>query len=225
MKPLLFLAGLCVAVAAGWGGTPTGDEILAKVEEHFAGVEDYTVNLLVTVDLERLRVPPMHITMYFKQPDRVHFSSRGFALLPRESMAFTTARFRERFTVEDVAVRRDSGRLRYDLTLKPKEDRTKLRRFVLTVDPEHWTTERLTAPQFDGRTMEALFEHRQVEGRWLPASLEVKFSAPKEGEDEQALPGAPRQPVPRNGSISLRFSDYRLNTGLPDSLFNDSNPR
>jgi outer membrane lipoprotein-sorting protein len=222
MKHRLLTCLLAVATASASGETPSGEEILRRVEENFQGIDDYTVALDITVDLERLKVPPMHVMMYFKQPDRVHFSSRGFALLPKESFAFTRAGLRTNFDVEKVEEHSDSAGLRYALTLKPNKDKTRLRRLVLTVNPEHWLPERLAAPQLDGRTMGATFRHEQVDGRWLPAALDVSFAAPDLPADEPALPGTPRQPVPRNGSISIRFSGYRLNTGLPDSLFNDT---
>jgi outer membrane lipoprotein-sorting protein len=206
------------------GGTPSGEEILGRVEENFRGVDDYTVTLEITVDLERLSVPPMNVTMYFKQPDKVHFSSKGFALLPKESMAFTTSGLLAHFDAEQVEERRDSAGLRYDVTLKPKKDKTGLRRLVLTVNPEHWVAERLAAPQFDGRIMEAEFRHERVDGHWLPTALDVTFNAPDVPEQEPTLPGTPRSPVPRNGRISVRFSHYLLNSGLDDSVFKESEP-
>jgi outer membrane lipoprotein-sorting protein len=221
MKWFCFLLLVVSRTIALQGQTPSGEEILGRVEEHFREVNDYTVSLAITVDLERLKVPPMNVTMYFKQPDKVHFSSTGFALLPKESIAFTRARLLSNFDVEEVSERKDSGGLRYELTLHPKKDKTRLRRLVLTVNPGHWIPERLTAPQFDGRTMEAVFRHEQVDGRWLPASLEVSFAAPEVPEEEPALPGTPRQPNPRNGRITVRFTDYRVNTGLDDSIFTE----
>jgi hypothetical protein len=72
--------------------------------------------------------------------------------------------------------------------------------------------------------MEAVFRHERVEGHWLPVALEVTFAAPEVPEQEPALPGTPRSPVPRNGRISIHFSHYLLNTGLDDSVFRKSEP-
>lgn len=210
------------AVRAAVAQQMPGEDILKRVEETFRGVQDYTVTIDITVDLERLKVPPMNATMYFKQPDKVHFSSTGFAMLPRESMGFTSSRLLARFDVDRVEERRDSAGLRYDLTLKPKDDRTGLRRVMLTVNPAHWIPERLAAPQFDGRSMEAVFRHEEVEGHWLPVALDVSFSAPEADEGEQEIPGHARSSVPRNGRISIRFSDYRVNTGLDDAVFEEA---
>lgn len=214
---VLITVAACPAVAQG----VAGEDILRRVEDTFRSVKDYTVTVDITVDLERLNVPPMHVTMYFKQPDKVHFSSTGFALLPKESIGFTTSRLLAKFNVERVEERKDSAGLRYDLTLKPKVDKTGLRRLVLTVNPEHWIPERLAAPQFDGRTMEALFRHENVGEYWLPVAIDVCFTAPGREEHEPEIPGHARSSVQRNGRIAIRFSDYHVNTGLDDAIFEE----
>ena len=47
----------------------SGEDILKKMEANSAGIQDYTVLLDVAVDLERLKVPSMRVTMYFKKPE------------------------------------------------------------------------------------------------------------------------------------------------------------
>ena len=222
MKRIFPFILVVLAVRAAVAQGISGEDILRRVEDTFRSVKDYTVTVDITVDLERLNVPPMQVTMYFKQPDKVHFSSTGFALLPKESIGFTTSRLLAKFNVERVEERKDSAGLRYDLTLKPKADKTGLRRLVLTVNPEHWIPERLAAPQFDGRTMEALFRHENVGEYWLPVAIDVSFTAPETEEQEPEIPGHARSSVPRNGRITIRFSDYHVNTGLDDSVFEES---
>ena len=204
-------------------GSPSGDQILQKIEDGFIGLNDYTVDLDVTVDLERLKVPPMHVTMYFKKPDKVHFSSDGFALLPREGVALSTQRLRSRYSIE--AVRKDTlnGESVQVLTLKSKADKSKLHEILLYVSPEHWTPTRFVSPLSDGRTMTASFEYRSIDRHWLPSLLLVEFaSGPSDTIDytvvQQMSPARRSQPA-RNGTITIRYSNYRLNEGLSDEIF------
>jgi len=200
-----------------------GDQILKNIENAFAGIDDYTVVLDAEVDLERLKVPPMHVTMYFKRPDKFHFESDGFALLPREGMALGFGRLRARFSIESVRADSLDGTPVHVLTMKSKTDKSKLHDVLLYVNPEHWTVTRFLSPQMDGRIMTVSFEYKQVEGHWLPSALVVNFaSAPGDTSEpnifEQMTPTRRSQPS-RNGTITIRYSDYRLNTGLPDGLF------
>ncbi len=225
----VMLCCLCIPVAAAQqkqGSSPDGESILKNIEQHYAGINDYTVSLEITVNMEGLKVPPSKVTMYFKQPDKVHFDATGFAMVPRQAVAFNFERLRERYDV-DKSVGRDTidGRIEYRLTLMPKNDKTRLRRLVLFVDPARWTPDSLRIPSLDGRVMAAGIVNQRVGERWLPEQITVTFGGA--GGDstvvnvlEEAAPGR-RQPSPRGGSATIRYSDYRINTGLSDDLFKE----
>ena len=217
------IVGLCIVFDALYG-QPTGDEILKNVEDALSGVHDFTVTLDVTVDFDRLKVPPMNVTMYFKQPDKVHFESERFALLPREGMALSTGRLKSRYTVERVEGDTLNGEQCWKLTLKPKADRTGLRDLFLYVHPGRWTAERVVSPLFDERVMTASFSYDQVDGHWLPSFLVVKFesTSPDTTEEtflDQTDPPMRRPRLPRQGTVIVRYSDYKINTGLSDEIF------
>jgi outer membrane lipoprotein-sorting protein len=112
------------------------------------------------------------------------------------------------------------------LTMTLKNDKTKLRKAFVVVDASHWTVTSVTTPQFDGRQMKAAFDYQRAAGYWLPATLNVTFSS--DTTDTEAtdpfgqMPGAVRSSqIPRKGSISVRYSDYKINTGLTDEVFDN----
>ena len=228
--PGIVIAGMagylwCFPVSAGEksGSRPSGPEILQRVQEGVSGIEDYTVTLDVVVDLERLKVPRMHATMYFKQPDKVHFVSDGFALLPKEGLGFSLLGAASKYTVDRVEDDTLDGHAEYRLTLLPKSERNGLRRTVLEVDPGRWTADRVESELPDGRSMTARFRHEEVRGHWLPSMLTVTFASAAEdsvdaGIVEQITPTRTRQQA-RAGTVVVRYSDYRINTGLSDDLF------
>jgi outer membrane lipoprotein-sorting protein len=201
---------------------PSGEQILKNIEANYAGIHDYTVTLDVAVDLERLKVPKMKATMYFKQPDKIHFVSEGFALLPKEGLGFTPGRLSARFEVANV----EAQEAQYYLTMTLKNDKAKLRKAFFTVNASNWTVTSITTPQFDGREMKAAFSYQRIDGYWLPATLIVTFTSDTteaESADPFAqMPGAIRSSqLPRRGSIAVRYSDYKINTGLSDEVFEE----
>jgi outer membrane lipoprotein-sorting protein len=212
-----------VLVTATGSAQPSGEEILTRVETSLSGVRDYTVSLEVTADVERLKVPPMHVTMYFKQPDKVHFDSEGFALLPREGIAFSVGRLRKRYSVEAVDEEVVDGEKLLRLTLMPRADQSAVRRLFMYVNPSRWTPERLASTLVDGRDMLATLTYQQFEGHWLPSKLVMKMTSSAKDSTEispldQSVP-IPRPSIPRSGTITIEYSGYRINTGLPDELF------
>lgn len=220
-------AGLCAAALcfAAVPGDPTGETILRNAENRLAALHDYSVSLGITVDIERLNMPPMNVRMYFKQPDKVHFDAQGFAMLPREGLALNIGKLRARY--DPGRVDRDSidGTRVYRLTMVAKSERTRMRSVALYVHPERWTVEKLVTPQVNDRVMSATFHYTQVQGLWLPEEMVASFSAAPADSSErnpmdQAMPARTQQ-RPRSGTVTVKYSDYTVNTGLSDDLFKE----
>jgi outer membrane lipoprotein-sorting protein len=216
---------LCVIVLFFSGATVqpqelSGEEILDRVEQTLMRVDDYTATLDIVADIEGLSVPPMNVTMYFKQPDKVHFDSEGFALIPREGLAMSLTKLKENFSVGRTDRDTVHGEPAYRLTLEPKSERTRTRRLQVLVNPDRWTVERIVTSTVNGRSIEATFVYMDVEGYWLPSALDVHFAASR--SDSTDIPSWEQQPRgrgPREGKLEIRYSSYRINTGLRDELF------
>jgi len=222
----LLVAGAMPGEAGGAARPDTGGAaILEHVSAQYAAVQDYAVTLSVTTNIERMSVPPMHATMYFKKPDKVHFEAKGFAVLPREGLAFNPATLAERFLVDAVSPDTLSGKRVLRLAMRPRSDQARTRRVILYVDPQRWTPEKFTTAGIDGRTMSASFTHARVGGLWLPSNLYVEFSAAADTaavpQWEQSVPGSSGRMTFRGGTIDVKYSDYRVNTGLDDALFEE----
>jgi hypothetical protein len=204
-------------------GDPSGETILKRVEEARSTVKDFTATLDIEAHLEQVNVPPMHVTMYFKQPDKVHFQGEGFAIVPKEVVSLSPAQFLKHFTVESVERDTVRGEKEFKLTLKSNDERIRLRSASLYVHPDRWTIDRLAATLSDGRGLGAEFTHQRIDGTWLPEALTISFTAPAPAPPplpaEEETPAPFRRPALRGGSIVVRYSGYRINTGLDDALF------
>ncbi len=231
MRTALFLLFAVFGLTAAWSQTarqslPDGETTLRNVENNYAGINDYTVSLEIVINMERLKVPPSKATMYFKKPDKVHFDAAGFAMVPKQAVAFNFENLHERYDVEKtLGLDTVDGRNVYRLTLMPKNDKTRLRRVLLFVDPSRWTPDSIRIPSLDGRMTAAGIKHENVDGHWLPAEITVTFGAAAGDTTvpnvmEEMTPGR-RTSAVRGGSATIRYSGYKLNTGLSDDLFKE----
>jgi len=203
---------------------PAGEAILKRVEAALASVQDYTVTLDITADIEQANIPPMKATMYFKQPDRIHFESQGFALLPREAFSLSPTRLLERFRVDSVAVDTAEGEKIYRLHLTARDEKVRMREAWLDVSPERWTIDRGRLTFADDRTIAVRFRHERVGSVWLPSELFLSISqagaVPSEAPpSDEGRPAQLGRRALRKGSVVIRYSGYRLNTGLSDDIF------
>jgi len=212
---------------------PTAEEILSRVQELFKGIEDYTVEVIANVDMPGLRAPEMRAKLYYKSPDRIHVESVGFSILPREGIAPDPGRFEDRYTAQLKGEEDLEGRSVYRLTLMPKEEFEREFETVLLVDKETfvvWKIEKLTKgdPFF---TVD--FKYELVDDQFLlPSESNVELVMARVPGREGNLRGPGRERIeslfaeedetpPKNGYANVRFEGYRINIGLPDSLFEE----
>ncbi len=228
MKTILAIAAaLLLARGISAAADPGGEEILRNAQAAMSTVRDYTVSLDVAVNMERMKVPHMRALMYFKQPDKIHFDAAGFAMLPREGMTFNAERLLQRYAVEQTAREEVNGTPCYRLQLLAKADREPIRRMTVFIDPAHWTPAKIVVLSPDGRGLIAEFQHANVDGVWLPSALTVTFSQKTPEDSSEDVPRGPgRGGVPRQGTVKVLYSGYRVNTGLADEIFTaEKNPK
>jgi outer membrane lipoprotein-sorting protein len=224
--PRVLALSVAAAAAVARGGDPGGETILRNVEARLAALRDYTVTLDVVADIERLNVPPMHATMYFKQPDKIHLDAEGFALLPREGLQPNVGKLLSRYAVARVGKDSLDGISVLKVTLVAKSDRSFPRSLTLYVNPQRWTTERIVTSGAADRLATISFSYVQVEGIWLPGGMTAAFALAPPDSTGIDLPAGPLRPqqTPRNGTVTVRYSNYRLNTGLSDDIFAKDTP-
>jgi len=215
------------AIALARGADPSGETILRNVDARLASVRDYTVTLDVVADIERLNVPPMHATMYFKQPDKVHLDAEGFAMLPREGLQPVFSKLLVRFSVASVGKDTVGGMPVRRVVLEPRSERTFPRKLTIDVNTERWTPERIVTAGSGDRVATITFAYVQVEGVWLPSEMKAAFSVATPDSAEPDMPAGPMRPsqAPRKGTVTVTFSNYRVNSGLSDDIFSKDSPQ
>mgnify|MGYP001335759567 CR=1 FL=1 len=63
--------------------TPSIEHIRDNVISQFAQINDYQVDITISVKMTGFRMPKKKIRMYYKKPDKIKVETRGFAILPK----------------------------------------------------------------------------------------------------------------------------------------------
>ena len=206
----------------------SADGMLKTMVDAFAMVKDYTVTLEADIDMEQLKIPRRSATMYFKAPDKVHFDAPGFALLPREGLLLNPIVLRDRYDGTVMGDDTVDGRKAIKLQLAAKEESTRLRQLYIWVDPSNWTVVKAETIPYEGRTLTFLFRYSLQDGKyWMPSVMSASLGlGAKMAQQSQPSP-SPKpmldefQRGPRSGTVTIRYSDWKVNTGLPDRLFEE----
>jgi len=229
MKIRLFVLSACWLLVLTSVSPAIEPEVVVKnLRDSFSQINDYTVQIHAEADIKSMQIPPMDVIVYFKQPDKIHFKSTGFAMLPREGLFFNP----DRLTGENFYMTLTSDSLnestQFKLEFIPKNEQIQARKLIIWVDPARWVVSRIQTISWQGQTTQINFEHRLIEKKyWLPQSavIDVNLSGFRGFADRMGMPdrnSAKEDSMPaKNGVITVKFSKYKINSGLPDSIFDN----
>ncbi len=218
---LLFMTGLVDAA------TPA--TVLDSLRGRLDGIEDYQVNIVARFKMPRFRMPRKKMTLAFKQPDKFHLKARGFAAVPRMGVFLDPdsllARLQGLRVVPDTTV---DGERFLALQGTREGEEGKLLLVTALVDTSRWVIRRMLSYTDTTQVVDLKIEY-QVIGEWImptQTDLRIDFGelVPLDRR-EHFGPGHASAKWRENGrqagigEVHVRFSDYRINTGLPDSLF------
>jgi outer membrane lipoprotein-sorting protein len=202
------------------------DEILAKVAKGFEDVNDFSAGIDAEINMDRMQIPKMHADLFFKKPDKVHFSSQGFLLVPREGIAFNPSVLKEHYLTTSAVRDSVNGKQLFKLLLAAKDVKTRLRALSIWIDPINWTVTKIETMPYEGRSLSMIFTYEFQQGKyWLPSKLVASFASESEkAEKDSSLSiggqvDAAQRSVPRSGKITVVYSNYKINIGLLDELF------
>lgn len=234
----LALAGLCAGPSAQ--ALPGGEEVVRHVREARQGIRDYTVDVDVRVEMTGARLPDVSLRVLHKSPDKTKLQPlKGFAILPKGTLVAGDpfAGLVENATVKVTGSARLSGRPVYALRITPDAETAPRGAQPLEawVDAERWNVLKLRShtPSGEPVTVEITYE-RVADKYWLPSRTVARMPLPaaamaaaSEATGPSQLPAdAPETPAAsKPGTVTVTFRNYRLNTGLSDSLFTESTRR
>lgn len=210
----------------------TSEAVLQKVLDNFNKVKDYEVNVDIKVDVNFLKVPDAHATIFFKQPDKIKLKSEGFALLPKEGLNFSPYSFLQGDHTSVFDKEQDiDGHPCYRVKVIPLGDRGDLILTTLWIDKKDFIIRKAESTTKTNGTFNMDLKYDNNLKYPLPSSMVFAFNVqkmqvPKEitgdfgGEDNT---GKKKQNKnrPTTGKVYVNYSDYKVNINIPDSIFSE----
>jgi outer membrane lipoprotein-sorting protein len=207
----------------------TADKVMENVVMAFESVQDFTVNIEAEVQMEGIQVPHMKALLYFKKPDKIHFSSQQFLMVPREGIVINPEQLRNNYDAAIVQEEKPEHPDWIKLQLAASKASVRVRQMSVWIDPANWTIVKMETVPYNGRTLSLLLTYAmQDKNYWLPKKVVVSFGAQTESPEgksdflemkAQALSDEHQRPAPRGGSVTVTYSNYKINAGIDDAVF------
>ena len=215
--------------------------MIDNTEKMYRSVNDYKVEMTISVSVPAFRMPKKKYKVFFKQPNKVKIKSRGFGILPRTGM-FTSPI--ENFNnLTDIRINKGSARLGENkimmvgnvivdsLAIEMPNDYAKLS-FKPTVDviidTSNWVVTNVITKIDTLKIMEIQNEYTLVNDKFLlPLESKVEYFIKDSrfskwlNKDIGLLFG---NEIKINGDmvkglITVKYDNYQINKGIKDSIF------
>jgi len=219
--------------------------IIKKTDDQFREINNYQVDMVISIAIPAFRMPKKKYKVYFKQPDKIKVKSRGFGLLPKTGM-FTSPV--ENFSnLSNIRFSKDLSRtnpneimlvgdlvldsLALDvpneyarLTFKPTVD--------VKVDTQNWVITQVLTKIDTVKIMEINNFYDIVDDSfYMPIRSTVEYYVKDArlskwiNKDIGTIMGNNHNMNIESdmvkGLISVNYAKYRVNRGIKDSIFED----
>ena len=210
-------------------------QVFEAIIRPYKNLNDYTVKIQAKVMIPGLRIPDFAADLYFKKPDKLHIETKSFAPIPRNSGFFDPFQFdpgKNRITFKQTVNLDDIQAELY--RVEPGESETRVRFYNVWVGGNPIRILQVENHSFKGTIALVKLTYMNVEqdsGNWpLPEKVHVHLTFP-EGmqsrdnssfliKDNPVSAGRIKpDEIQGEGDIYISYSDWRINTGLDDGLF------
>jgi outer membrane lipoprotein-sorting protein len=204
------------------------NKILSGVKDKFAKVKDYQADVVAKLDMEFVKVPESTATVYFKQPDKFKIVPKGFSMIPKQSLNFSPAQLLKGDNTA-VYVRPDViDKVKMDvIKVIPNADTSEVLLSTMWIDPAQSIIRKVETTTKHGGTVitELSYDAKSIP---LPSVLKFSFNmgdakvpdmaVQKDGSNQKS---GMNRPTRIKGSVIMTYSNYKINKGLPDNIFEE----
>lgn len=205
--------------------------IIAAVNAKFSQVKNYQTDVIIKTDIPFIKMLPVSATLYYKAPDKMRIKSKGIAILPKQGF--------------DDLLKALADTVSYSALYQGEEIIRNIPVSIISIIPVSDTSDMILG-KFWMDTKQSLVMRSQITTRTngtilseyvygkfaqyaLPDSMTVtvdtkKFKIPKAvAADINNYNSNAKDPgkQSKKGRIMLSFSNYLINKGVPDSIFNE----
>ena len=201
--------------------------ILNNVISKFNSVKDYTVSVNVKANIPMIKILPSKATVYFKQKDKFKVVSKGIVILPKQGFTEINTFLADKKSY--MAIEGDSAKVggvnTHQITVIPNGESSEIVLAKLWIDSKRSVIMKSQITTKSNGTVTTLYSYGDKVNFGLPSQLvfEIdvkKFKLPKSvAADINKTTTEKATKTKNKGSITISLTDYKVNTGLSDSIF------
>jgi hypothetical protein len=205
------------------------NQILQGVYRKMMKVKDYSVEASIRADIPLIKILPVNVIIYFKQPDKFKMKSKNIAVLPRQGFSDISRIIRDSTTYTAIYTgKENSGKsVTQIISIIPTADTGDLvlAKFWIEASQNLILKSQLTTRSSGTLVIEYFYGAESAFG--LPDKMIFtvdvkKFKIPKAIATDLHNPGKAEKANPKaskKGVILIGLKNYKINQGIRDDFF------
>ncbi|MEO8148142.1 MAG: hypothetical protein ABI723_10915 [Bacteroidia bacterium] len=201
--------------------------LIKAVNEKFKSVQDYTADVQIKTDISFVKMFPVNALIYFKQPDKIHFKSKGIAILPKQGPQFFLNEIDDKnYMAIYSGEQMYNGVLCKGVKVIPLQDTADLILATFFIEPQKLLIHHTQVTTKSRGTVTMDFRYGKYETWLLPDMLTFemdvnKFKIPKAvaADLENTSTKKEDDKKSKKGRVIITYKSYVINSGLKDELF------
>jgi hypothetical protein len=222
-------------VKSGAKQDPDPREVFAELVRPYRDMNDYTVKIHAKIQMPAIRVPDFSAILFFKKPEKFHIETKSFAPIPRDSGVFNPFRFDpEKNLITYLRTESLDGAPLTVFRMEPLETKATIRNYHVWIGQSPVRVVQVESLSIKGVKGLVKLSYGIVERgaeKWLlPNNVHVHLTFPEGSRSNDPFSSTAREnPVSSGmrgldemsgeGDIFLSYSEWQVNTGLDDRLF------
>lgn len=223
----IIIAILLVLSTIGFSQSKDPDEILKTVIKNFDRVQDYVVDVNIKVDVQGVKVPETKAKIYFKQPDKIHLESEGFAMLPKDGMLFSPSSLlkKDYTAIYEKDVEMNGAKVSV-IKVIPSGKQSEIILSTLWVDQSKKMIRKIESTTKSDGTFSIDFNYNDEIKFPLPTQIIFYFNLDKMNlqlNNKNSDPDNRKRGFDSTtkGKVVVKYSNYVINKGINDSVFEE----
>ena len=226
---------------------PSADSVLDSLEQSYNRIEDYYTRIDVSIKTPMLRMPRKRVDFWFKQPNLTKIETKGFAAIPKSGMISSPIDLfdnlsniavigAEYYNKKQVWILQ--GEILPDsLMFKNinKTDNSNKLIMKMWVDLNNWTLIKSETYMDTFKIVDISSNYKSFPNNInLPTETKLSFNYRSDIMSQMTSFHGSDYPIKKSkeqdstkvmsGSITMKYSKYKINQGIDDTFFEEEDP-
>lgn len=203
-------------------------QTLEPVLEKLKTVKDYSASAEISADIPMIKILPSKAMIYFKQKDKFKVKSKGIVIIPKQGLTDLNQFLanKSNYITIDGNIESINGISSRLITVIPNGTEQEIILVKLWIDEKRGVFTKTQMTTRSNGTVTTNFTYGSMAKYGLPNKMIFKidvkkFKIPKSmSSDLHKTKNKKSGDKRKNGTITIKLSNYKVNSGLSDTLFN-----